>query len=217
MTLTNSVLRIDPAAVRPRVVERAIDERAHALGAALAAVASQSDRVADAAAVMVEAIASGHHVLACGNGGSAAEAQHFVGDLVGRFLLGREPWPAIALTTDSSVLTSIANDYGYESVFARQVAAFGRPGDVLVAFSTSGSSPSVLNAAREAHDRGMQVIALTGREPTPLGHLADVELAVPATETPLIQEIHTVLVHLVSEVVESRLVSMQPLRKDAHR
>ena len=111
----------------------------------------------------------------------------------------------LALTTDSAVLTAVANDYGYETVFARQVAAFGHHGDVLMAISTSGESPNVVKAACQARDRGMSVIALTGREPTRLGLFSDVAIAVPATETPLVQEVHAVLVHLISEIVESSL------------
>lgn len=190
--------------------------RAHALNEALLLIATQSDPIAQAATEIVEALAKGHLVLACGNGGSAAEAQHLVGELVGRFLRDRDAWPAIALTTDSSVLTSIANDYGYDTVFARQVAAFGRTGDVLVAFSTSGESPNVLNAARQAREIGMQVIALTGCQPTTLGQLADVELAVPAASTPIVQEVHAVLVHLVCEIVESALAD-RVIRKDSRR
>jgi D-sedoheptulose 7-phosphate isomerase len=113
----------------------------------------------------------------------------------------------LALTTDSAVLTAVANDYGFDTVFARQVAAFGHRGDVLLAISTSGESPNVINAACQARDRGISVIALTGREPNRLGLFSDVAIAVPATETPLIQEVHSVLVHLICEMVESSLVN----------
>ena len=114
---------------------------------------------------------------------------------------------------DSAVLTAVANDYGYDTIFARQVAAFGHSGDVLVGISTSGESPNVVNAACQARDRGMAVIALTGREPTRLGLFSDVAIAVPTTETPLVQEVHSVLVHLISEIVESRLVHQTIERK----
>jgi D-sedoheptulose 7-phosphate isomerase len=181
--------------------------RSTSLSSALHQLAVASDRLAAAAATIVESLACGHMVLACGNGGSAAEAQHFVGELVGRFLREREPWPAMALSADHAVLTAIANDYGYEAIFARQVAAFGRPGDVLVAFSTSGKSPNVVRAAQEARQREMRVIALTGCTPGPLGELADVVLAAPVAATPLVQEIHTILVHLVCETVESHLTA----------
>jgi len=200
----------------PDDIATAILHRAQSLSAVLTLVAARGDRVTCAATIIRDALAAGHRLLACGNGGSAAEAQHLVGEFVGRFLLDREPWPAMALTTDSSVMTSIANDYGFDAVFARQITAFGRAGDVLVAFSTSGESPNVLNAAREARRCGLRVIALTGQEPTTLGQLADVELAVPERETPLVQEVHGVLVHLISEIVESSLVGME-MQRNRHR
>ena len=187
-------------------VAAALLDRARALSTVLSLVATSSQHVARAAAIIVEAIATGHLVMVCGNGGSAAEAQHLAGELVGRFRREREPWPVLALTTDAAVLTAVANDYGYDTVFARQVAAFGHRGDVLVGISTSGESPNVVNAACQARDRGVSVIALTGREPTRLGLFSDVAIAVPATETPLVQEVHSVLVHLISEIVESSLV-----------
>jgi D-sedoheptulose 7-phosphate isomerase len=186
-----------------------IRERAQALHRVLDDVATRGDRVEQAAAIIIEAIATGHVTLACGNGGSAAEAQHLVAELVGRFLRDRDAWPAIALTTDSSVLTAIANDYGYDSVFERQVRAIGRPGDVLVAFSTSGASPNVVNAARRARQRGMHVIALTGAASSPLGRLAEVELPVPIGSVPLVQEVHAVLVHLICEMVETALAGTE--------
>ena len=186
-------------------VAAALLDRARALSMVLSLVATNSHQVTRAAAIIVEALAGGHLVMVCGNGGSAAEAQHLAGELVGRFRREREPWPVLALTTDSAVLTAVANDYGYETVFTRQVAAFGRRGDVLVGISTSGESANVVNAACQARDRGMSVIALTGREPTRLGLFSDVALAVPATETALVQEVHAVLVHLISEIVESSL------------
>jgi D-sedoheptulose 7-phosphate isomerase len=195
-----------PPALPPlQVVEERIIERAKSLHAALALVAIKSDRLVEAAEILIESLQDRHLVLACGNGGSAAEAQHLVGELVGRFLREREPWPAIALTTDSSVLTSIANDYGFERVFQRQVAAFGGPGGALVAFTTSGESPNIVHAVREARGRGMRVLAFTGRERSTVSRFADVTLAVPASSTPLVQEVHAVLLHLLCEMVESSL------------
>jgi D-sedoheptulose 7-phosphate isomerase len=209
MALTLVPRRVDPEATPERApaVAAAIADRALALGAVLSRVAVASDPIAAAATAITEALGSGHLVLVCGNGGSAAEAQHLSGELVGRFRRDREPWPAIALTADMATITAIANDYGYETVFARQVAAFGRPGDVLVGFSTSGESPSVVNAAVAARERGMTVVALTGRAPTSFGRCADVEIAVPAKEAALVQEVHAVLVHLISEIVESSLAA----------
>jgi D-sedoheptulose 7-phosphate isomerase len=186
-------------------VAAALLDRARALSTILALLATNSHQITRVAAIIVEALTTGHLVMVCGNGGSAAEAEHLAGEFVGRFRREREPWPVLALTADSAVLTAVANDYGYETVFARQVAAFGHHGDVLVGISTSGESPNVVNAACEARDRDMAVIALTGREPTRLGLFSDVAIAVPATETALVQEVHAVLVHLISEIVESSL------------
>lgn len=208
MTLAMPATHRDVGAVQPPAVAAALFERANALSSMLAQVAGNSGQVATAAAVIAEGLASGHMVLACGNGGSAAEAQHLVGELVGRFRRERDPWPALALTADAAVVTAIANDYGFDQVFARQVGGFGRPGDVLVAFSTSGESPNVVNAAETARERGLHVVALTGRAPSRLGALADAEIAVPAAETALVQEVHAVLVHLLCEIVESRLTDL---------
>jgi len=205
MAIAHATLqRLTPAPGTPDV-EAALLDRARALSTILALLATNSHQITRAAAIIVEALATGHLVMVCGNGGSAAESQHLAGELVGRFRRDREPWPVLALTADSAVLTAVANDYGYETVFARQVAAFGHHGDVLVGISTSGESPNVVNAACQARELGMSVIALTGREPTRLGLFSDVAIAVPAPETALVQEVHAVLVHLISEVVESSL------------
>jgi D-sedoheptulose 7-phosphate isomerase len=189
-----------------QVAQAEILGRAQTLQRVLTLVAQQGHQVEQAVDVMVQALATGKLVLACGNGGSAADAQHMVGELVGRFLREREPWPAIALTTDSSILTSIANDYGFDQVFQRQVAAFGQPGGVLVGFSTSGESRNVVNAAREARRRDMHVVAFTGQTPSSLSDAADIVLSVPVTSTPLVQEVHAVLLHVVCDMVESDLM-----------
>jgi len=205
MAIAHAALqRLTPAPGTPDVAAALLD-RARALSTILALLATNSHQITRAAAIIVEALATGHLVMVCGNGGSAAESQHLAGELVGRLRRDREPWPVLALTADSAVLTAVANDYGYETVFARQVAAFGHHGDVLVGISTSGESPNVVNAACQARELGMSVIALTGREPTRLGLFSDVAIAVPAPETALVQEVHAVLVHLISEVVESSL------------
>lgn len=205
MAVANGTLQRCPPAPLTRDVEAALLDRARALSTILALLATNSHQITRAATIIADALATGHLVMVCGNGGSAAEAQHLAGELVGRFRREREPWPVMALTADSAVLTAVANDYGYETVFARQVAAFGHQGDVLVGISTSGESPNVVNAACQARERGMSVIALTGREPTRLGLFSDVAIAVPATEAALVQEVHSVLVHLISEIVESSL------------
>jgi len=159
--------------------------------------------------VLAERLASGGKILACGNGGSAADAQHFTSELVNRFERDRPGLPAIALTTDTSALTSIANDHEYQRVFARQVEALGHPGDVLLAISTSGGSPSVLAAIDAARDRGMITIALTGRDGGPMaGRLGpgDVEIRVPARVTARIQEVHILIIHCLCDLIDELLL-----------
>src|SRR3954468_14960198 len=176
MSLSMPFVERSPTLLRTQLVEETIADRANALHAVLSLVAINSDRVVAAADILIDSLHSQCPVLACGNGGSAAEAQHLVGELVGRFLREREPWPAIALTTDSSVMTAIANDYGFEHVYQRQVAALGRAGGALVAFTTSGESPNIVHAVPEARRRGMRVLAFTGREPSTVSRLADITL-----------------------------------------
>ncbi len=161
-----------------------------------------------AAAALSAALRSGRKVLVCGNGGSAADAQHLAAELVGRFAGERPAWPALALTTDTSVLTAVANDYGFDRVFARQVEAHGQAGDVLVAISTSGASANVLRAVEAARARGLVTIGLTGRDGGKLGRLADVHLHVPSSSTPRIQEAHATLLHVLCELVEREPVGI---------
>jgi len=156
-----------------------------------------------AVARCAEALAAGAKLLICGNGGSAADAQHFVGELVCRFERDRPGLAALALTTDSTTLTAVANDDSYEQIFARQVSALGRAGDVLLALSTSGCSPNVLAAAREARAREIGVVALTGRGGGDLAALADVLLAVPHDRTARIQEMHGLCLHALAERLEA--------------
>jgi len=156
--------------------------------------------------LVVEALAEGNKVVLFGNGGSAADAQHLAAEFVGRFRLERKALSAIALTTDTSALTAIANDYGYEQVFARQVRALALPGDVALAISTSGRSPSVLRAVEACHQRGVRVIALTGGEGGPLLAMADVGLLVAASrQSARIQETHILVGHVICELVDRRL------------
>ncbi len=154
--------------------------------------------------------ARGGRVLACGNGGSAADAQHFAAELVGRFVRARRALPALALTTDTSTLTAIGNDFGFERIFARQVEAHGREGDLLLAISTSGNSPNVLEAARCAHQQGMSIVALTGEGGGRLAAAADVLLAVPSTDVARIQEVHELALHAIVAIVEERLDPTEP-------
>jgi D-sedoheptulose 7-phosphate isomerase len=155
--------------------------------------------IADA---LVQAIRAGGTVYLCGNGGSAADAQHVAGELVGRFRTERKGLPAVALSTDGPVLTSVANDYGYDHVFVRQVEALVRKGDVLWAFSTSGTSPNVIAAAKLARNEGAQVIAFTGRPQSELEALADLCLCAEAELTARSQEIHQLAYHLICDLVE---------------
>jgi len=168
--------------------------------------------IEQAARLMVHSLTQGGKILACGNGGSAADAQHFASEMVNRFEHERPGLAAIALTTDTSTLTSIANDYAYDQVFARQVKALGQPGDLLLAISTSGNSPSVLQAVEAAHGRSMQVIALTGRNGGSLAEQMqddDVFLCVPAESTARIQEVHLLIIHCLCDAVDSVLLGVE--------
>ncbi|MFT5094913.1 MAG: D-sedoheptulose 7-phosphate isomerase [Porticoccaceae bacterium] len=160
-----------------------------------------------AAELVYESLKSGNKILACGNGGSAAEVQHFVAELVGRFLTEREPLAGIALTVDTSVLTAVGNDYGYEEVFSRQVRALGISGDVLLAISTSGRSSNVLKALAAARERGLVTIALVGAESSPELEACDLVITIPDPSTPRIQEMHLVVLHLICELVDNALVA----------
>ena len=155
----------------------------------------------------VNTLKSGGKLMFAGNGGSAAEAQHFSAEMVGRFLKERKPLASVALSTDTSALTAIGNDYGYDQVFSRQVEALGRSGDVLIVLSTSGRSKNILAAMRAAAALGVATIAFTGREPREIGALADVVLNVPSSHTPQIQEGHLILGHLLCGLVETQFTS----------
>ncbi|MBI2708859.1 MAG: SIS domain-containing protein [Actinobacteria bacterium] len=150
---------------------------------------------------------AGHRLLAAGNGGSAAQAQHLTAELVGRFKQERPALSAIALHAETSTVTALANDYGVEEIFARQVEAHGRPGDVLVVLSTSGRSPNLVRAAEAGHTRGMSVWSLTGRSPNPLASTSDLAVSVASTDTAVIQEVHQVLVHVLCDAVDREVVA----------
>ena len=161
----------------------------------------------DEAAVLMQAcLASGHKVLACGNGGSAATAQHFVAELVCRFRDDRRALAAVALTSDAMTLTAIGNDYGYERVFGRQVEAIAAPGDVLLAISTSGNSPNVIAAAKAARSIPCKVIAMTGTDGGALASLADLSLKAPSRVVARIQEVHDVCIHALAQTLETNAV-----------
>ena len=165
-------------------------------------LAEHEAAIVGAAELMREAVLAGKKVLLCGNGGSAADAQHIAAELVGRFVLERRPLAAIALTTDTSALTAIANDYGYEHVFARQVEALGAPGDVLVAITTSGTSKNVVAAVAAARGKGMKVLGLTGAKGAAFVASCDAGVAVPSTVTARIQELHIAIGHILCEAVD---------------
>ena len=158
---------------------------------------------------IADALRAGGKVLVFGNGGSAADAQHLAAELVGRYLKDRPAWPAVALTTDTSILTAVANDYSFEQVFAKQVRALGARGDVLLAISTSGNSPNVVAAVEAARDREMRVVALTGRDGGRIAQLLaadDVNLCVPHERTARIQEVHLLVIHCICDAVDATLL-----------
>ena len=158
---------------------------------------------------MINCLAHGGCVMWAGNGGSAADSQHLASELVGRFERERKGIAAIALTTDTSALTSIGNDFGFESIFARQVEAVGRPGDLLIGITTSGASPNILRAVEVARDRGMTTIGLTGRSGGNLKDIADVCLVVPSESTARIQEAHIFIGHILCDLVEAHFANVQ--------
>jgi D-sedoheptulose 7-phosphate isomerase len=173
-------------------------ERVSADGTFIAAIAAIAERIA-------ASLKSGGKVLLAGNGGSAADAQHIAAEFVGRFVNDRAPLAAIALTTDTSALTAIANDYGFEHVFERQVRALGRKGDVFMAISTSGRSPSIVAALKAAREVGLVTVGFTRDGQTPMHALCDLTLAVPAEETALIQQVHITAAHAICQLVEREL------------
>jgi phosphoheptose isomerase len=169
-----------------------------------------SDSIADAAALVADALLAGNKVLIFGNGGSAADAQHVAAELVGRFVAERRPLPAIALTVDTSALTAIGNDYGFDQIYARQMRALGRRGDVAIAISTSGRSPNILAAVEAARELGIAVVGLTGGKGAAFAALCDACVVVPSTNTARIQEIHITVGHLICEVVDARVLQNVP-------
>jgi D-sedoheptulose 7-phosphate isomerase len=188
-------------------------DRANAVAATLreaahlheTAARESAGAVAAAVETLSTALGSGGKVLIFGNGGSAADAQHFACELVGRFLRERQALAAIALTTDASTMTAVANDYGFDRVFVRQIEALGRPGDVAIGISTSGSSANVLAAVQYAKSRGLKTVAFTGGDGGPIGAAADVHVNVPHALTPRVQEVHRTLIHAVCDQIEREL------------
>ncbi len=158
-----------------------------------------------AAELAASTFKNGNKLLACGNGGSAADAQHIVAELVVKFMKNRKALPALALMQDPSTVSAASNDYGYEHVFERQVEAHGKPGDVLIAISTSGKSPNVNLAVEKAHELGLKIIYLSGMDAPPVSHLCDVVINVPSKSTPRIQESHITIGHIIVDLIERML------------
>jgi len=169
---------------------------------------ASTDRIIQLAEWTVETFRSGGKLLILGNGGSAADAQHMAAEFVNRFKINRPPLPAVALTTDTSILTSIGNDFGFDLIFVKQIQALGKPGDLVLAISTSGKSPNIVKAVKTARDMGLQTVALTGGTSRPggdLGLIVDLLLNVPTDSTPHIQETHLWVEHMVCELVEKEI------------
>ena len=165
--------------------------------------------IARAALVMTQCLLAGNKIMSCGNGGSAGDAQHFSSEMLNRFEMERPGLPAIALTTDTSTLTSIANDYSYDQIFSKQVNALGQAGDLLLAISTSGNSNNVNRAIEAAHERDMHIVALTGKEGGELTDrlaLEDVEIRVPSDSTARIQEVHLLVIHCLCDLIDHQLM-----------
>ncbi len=168
--------------------------------------------IAQAAESMTQTLLNEHKILSCGNGGSAADAQHFSSELLNRFEMERPGLPAISLTTDSSTITSIANDYSFNEVFSKQVRALGQAGDVLLAISTSGRSENVIHAIKAAHDRNMTVVVLSGRDGGSITSMLteqDIEIRVPATSTARIQEVHILIIHCLCDLIDQQLLKQE--------
>ncbi len=168
--------------------------------------------IAAAAELMTDCLLSDNKIFSCGNGGSAADSQHFAAEMINRFEMERPGLPAIALTTDSSTLTSIANDYQYADIFSKQIRALGKPGDTLLALSTGGESHNIIHAIDAAHDKSLHVVALTGREGGQVADMmleSDIELRVPSWSTARIQEVHIMIIHSLCDLIDHKLLGIE--------
>lgn len=175
------------------------------------ALHSLPENIVRAAQTMTRCLANGNKIMSCGNGGSAADAQHFSSEMLNRFELERPSLPAIALTTDTSTITSIANDYDYEQIFARQIKGLGQAGDILLAITTSGNSGNIIKAVKTAHERGIQIVALTGRDGGELESVLseqDIEIRSPGSSTARIQEIHLLTIHCLCDSIDHSLLGV---------
>lgn len=190
------------------MLERVRESFKESIQTKIAASESLPESITEGAMTMVNCLLNGNKILSCGNGGSAGDAQHFSSELLNRFETERPSLPAVALTTDSSTITSIANDYSYDEVFAKQVRALGQPGDILLAISTSGNSRNVIKAIEAAVTRDMKIVALTGRDGGEMAGLLseqDVEIRVPAERTARIQEVHLLAIHCLCDLIDQSL------------
>ena len=190
-------------------VTRVRDHFAESIATKQTSADALAESIAAAGRVMSDALLADGKILSCGNGGSAADAQHFSSELLNRFEMERPGLPAMALTTDASTVTSISNDYSYEEIFSKQVRALGKPQDVLLGISTSGNSENVMRAISAAHERGMKVVALSGRDGGRMADLfeeGDVEIRVPATRTARIQEVHLLVIHCLCDLIDTTLL-----------
>lgn len=193
-------------------IQRELDATKQALDLLISDPMLQDD-VAKVATVCIASLRNGKKILFAGNGGSAADAQHLASDLVSRFAIDRPGLAGIALTTDTSALTAIGNDYGFEEVFSRQIEALGSPGDVLIAITTSGRSPNILKAIETAKSRGVLAVALTGSKAldSPLSQMSDICVVAPASFTPRVQELHIIIGHIVCGLIEQALFGSEPM------
>jgi D-sedoheptulose 7-phosphate isomerase len=190
-----------------------VDEIKRQLNAHIAAVNMVTEQltepIAECARMLVDALKGGHKLLIMGNGGSAADAQHFAAEMVGRFLMERKALPAIALTTDTSILTAVGNDYGFDEIFTRQVEALANPGDILIGISTSGNSLNIKRALETGQRIGVKTIGLLGRDGGEIGPIVDFNLTVPNFETPRIQEAHLIIIHILCDLIEKSLFGLK--------
>lgn len=171
----------------------------------IAATFAIAEEIGKAADMVAESLANGGTIMLCGNGGSAADAQHIAGEFVSRFFMERRALPSLALHTNTTVMTAIGNDYSFDVVYSRQVEAHGKPGDVLIAITTSGTSPNILRAAEKAREMGIKVIGWTGNKQSPFPALCDLCLQVPSPVTPRVQEMHILIGHIICELAEKQL------------
>lgn len=183
-------------------IQKHLDEHKKVLEYLQTSMVEQIDATAD---LMVDLLTTGNKMLLMGNGGSAADAQHFATELVGRFLVERRPLPAIALTTDTSILTAVGNDYGFEQVFSRQVAALVQPGDLVVGISTSGNSLNVIDALKIAKINGAITLSLVGHDGGKIAEMSNHCLCIPSRYTPVIQEAHIIIIHILCNLIEKKM------------